>query len=309
MREILIISGKGGTGKTSITAAFAHLSRNSILCDLDVDAPDLHLVLQPDPSPAIPFIGGFKAAILEEKCSACGQCREMCQFEALDSDEGKFRVNSLRCEGCGVCVAFCPENAITFESRQSGEWYSSHTRFGPLVHAQLYPGEENSGKLVALLRKEAKYLAESKDSDLIISDGPPGIGCPVISSLSGQDLAVIVTEPTPSGLHDLIRAVELCNHFSLPIAVILNKQDLHEQMARDVRMFCHQKNLSVAGELPYDRRFVNAMVQGQALTEYMESETTRALKDAWERVVSIAGSTKTNKVRRNREQIINSSTL
>jgi MinD superfamily P-loop ATPase len=192
-------------------------------------------------------------------------------------------------------VAFCPEKAIGFTPKQCGEWRIANTRFGPLVHAQLFPGEENSGKLVAQLRKEAKVLAQSRNSDAVISDGPPGIGCPVISSISGQDLAVVVTEPTPSGLHDLRRIIELCGHFHLPAAVIINKCDLHGQMAAEIHGFCREQALPVISELPFDTRFVEAMVKGLALTELAESKTTRALQEAWEKILQLARKVKKEK--------------
>jgi len=222
MHEVLVISGKGGTGKTTLTAAFAHLSRDTVLCDLDVDAPDLHLVLKPAPSIHEPFISGFEPSINTDQCSLCGTCEQMCRFQAVRSDNGRMTIDPIRCEGCGVCVHFCPDEAIDFRPRECGSWSVSETRFGPLVHAQLYPGEENSGKLVALLRTEAKKMVEAHGAQMILSDGPPGIGCPVISALTGATLAVIVTEPTPSGIHDLGRVVELSGHFKVPAAVIIN---------------------------------------------------------------------------------------
>lgn len=285
MHEILVISGKGGTGKTSLTAAFAHLSTDAVLCDLDVDAPDLHLVLRPEASAPTPFVSGFEARIVPEKCNQCGTCKEMCRFSAVrDSGDGPW-IDPIRCEGCGVCVRFCPQQAITFEAKQCGEWRISNTRFGPLVHAQLYPGEENSGRLVALLRREAKALAQERNAHLVISDGPPGIGCPVISAISGQELAVLVTEPTPSGLHDLRRVVELCAHFRLPAVVIINKCDLQAKIAREIHGFCESQKLPVIAELPHDTDFVHAMVQGSALTEFSQGKTAQALKNAFAQII------------------------
>lgn len=286
MREILIISGKGGTGKTSITAAFAHLSTQAVLCDLDVDAPDLHLVLRPTPSDATPFISGFEAHIDTDKCTQCGTCLEMCRFGAVRNGASSHSIDPIRCEGCGVCVRFCPEQAVTFVPRECGEWRISDTRFGPLVHAQLYPGEENSGKLVALLRQQAKELAKARGADVVISDGPPGIGCPVISAISGQDMAVLVTEPTPSGLHDLKRVEALCTHFQLPAAVIINKSDLNKTVADEIRAFCRERHRPVISELPYDTEFIQAVVQGLTITEYSQSKTTLALRTAWEEIIN-----------------------
>ncbi|MBT8338666.1 MAG: 4Fe-4S binding protein [Desulfatitalea sp.] len=281
MHEVVVISGKGGTGKTSLTAAFAHLSRETLLCDLDVDAPDLHLILNPSPSPAEPFFSGFEPQIDRQTCTACGTCAQMCRFDAIAEREGKPWVDLIRCEGCGVCVHFCPERAIAFSPKQCGQWRISQTRFGPMVHAQLYPGEENSGKLVAHLRKEARQLAESSGLRLILSDGPPGIGCPVISALSGVDLAVMVTEPTPSGLHDLKRVVELSDHFKVPAAVIINKSDLNASMADDISSFCASRGIPVPTRLPHDTGFVHAMVQGRTITEHEDGVTSRHLRSAW----------------------------
>ncbi|MDA8137168.1 MAG: ATP-binding protein [Desulfobacteraceae bacterium] len=285
MHEVLIISGKGGTGKTSLTAAFAHLSDNAVLCDLDVDAPDLHLVLRPELSTATPFIAGFEAHIDGTRCSHCGTCLEMCRFGAVQTNTTDYRINPLRCEGCGVCVKFCPEKAIDFTAKHCGEWRISNTRFGPLVHAQLFPGQENSGKLVAQLRQEAKTLAKEKGARLVISDGPPGIGCPVISAISGQDLAVLVTEPTPSGLHDLKRVVELCGHFRLPAVVIINKYDLHATLVHEIKTFCVSQNLPVVAQLPHDPDFVHAMVRAVALTEYSQGSTAQAVRNAFNEIM------------------------
>lgn len=282
MHEILIISGKGGTGKTSLTAAFAHLSTKTVLCDLDVDAPDLHLILQPAPADPVPFSSGFEASIDREKCCRCGICADMCRFQAVVDNGGQSpTVDPIRCEGCGVCVHFCPQQAIDFVPKTCGQWCTSYTRFGPLVHAQLDPGEENSGKLVALLRREAKALAERTGAGLILSDGPPGIGCPVISALSGTDLAVIVTEPTPSGLHDLQRVVGVCDHFGIPAAVLINKCDLNPELSREIRAFCDGRQMPIPTELPHDTGFVHAMVRGLTITEFSDSHIAHQVRSAW----------------------------
>ncbi len=288
MHEILIISGKGGTGKTSLTAAFAHLSRNAVLCDLDVDAPDLHLLLRPEPSAATAFISGAKAVIDPDRCSQCGTCLAMCRFGAVrDSDAGPT-IDPIRCEGCGVCVHFCPSAAIDFPPQQCGEWMVSRTRFGRMVHAQLYPGDENSGKLVALLRGEAKKIAKESGARLVLNDGPPGIGCPVISSLSGTDLAVMVTEPTPSGIHDLRRVVELCHHFQVPGAVIINKCDLNSGVTEEIRAFCASEKLPVLAELPHDPDFVHAMVRAETITEYSTGPAAQQVRAAWRKIIQQA---------------------
>jgi MinD superfamily P-loop ATPase len=287
MHEILVISGKGGTGKTSLAAAFAHISHNAVVCDLDVDAPDLHLILKPAPSDLIPFISGAEARIRAERCNGCGICADMCRFRAVHTDGATFSVDPIRCEGCRVCVHFCPAEAIDFIPKQCGHWTQSDTRFGPMVHAQLYPGEENSGKLVALLRRESQKLAKSKGSQVLLSDGPPGIGCPVISAVSGTDLAVIVTEPTPSGLHDLRRVVDLCRHFDIPGAVIINKCDLNRGIAQDIRSFCGDNDLPLLAELPHDTAFIDALVRGLAITELADSPLTQTIRAAWTAVMNL----------------------
>ncbi len=288
MPEILIISGKGGTGKTSLTAAFAHLAADSIICDLDVDAPDLHLLLQPNRQQTHEFYSGYEASIQPDLCDGCDICRQMCRYDAVRPEIPTPVIDPLKCEGCKVCVEFCPSDAIKFTSKHCGTWFSSNTRFGPMVHAQLFPGEENSGRLVALLRQKAKEMAKAQGQSLIISDGPPGIGCPVISAISGVDLAVIVTEPTPSGLHDLERIVSLCDHFKIPVTVIINKCDLNTEIAQEIEASCRRRDYSVAAKLPHDPVFVHAMVQGKTVTEYSDGNLVRQLKQGWDHILALA---------------------
>jgi len=288
MHEILIISGKGGTGKTSLTAAFAHLSSQAVICDLDVDAPDLHLILTPGPSEPAPFVSGFEPVIRPQDCSNCGTCVQTCRFDAISGHGDTPVVDPIRCDGCGVCVHFCPETAIDFNPRECGHWRISHTRFGPMVHAQLYPGEENSGKLVALLRTEAKKLAAAQSIDLILSDGPPGIGCPVISAVSGVRLAVMVTEPTPTGIHDLKRVIALSDHFKVGSAVIINKCDLSSGIAGEIRSFCASRGIPVIAELPFDIDFVKAVVQQKTITEFSEAPIADQIRSAWHRILDIS---------------------
>jgi MinD superfamily P-loop ATPase len=288
MPEILVISGKGGTGKTSLTAAFAHLAGDSILCDLDVDAPDLHLLLQPETRQKHDFYSGHEASIQPDHCNGCDICRQVCHFDAVRPGAPTPEIDPLKCEGCRVCVEFCPDKAIAFTSRHCGTWFESDTRFGPMVHAQLFPGEENSGRLVALLRKTANEMARITKESLILSDGPPGIGCPVISALSGVHLAVIVTEPTPSGIHDLERIASLCDHFSVPVAVIVNKFDLSATMTREIEAFCLERDHRVVARLPHDPVFVHAMVQGNTVTEYTDGEAGRQIRQAWDAILSLS---------------------
>lgn len=287
MPEIVILSGKGGTGKTSFTAAFAHLASGPIICDLDVDAPDLHLILQPRNLESGAFVSGNEAFIRGAECERCGQCRNACRFDAIQGDDPPV-VNPLKCEGCKLCVALCPSRAIDFRPKHCGDWYRSTTRFGPMVHAQLFPAEENSGRLVALLRQHARALAQAKGLELILADGPPGIGCPVISALSGADLAVIVTEPTVSGRHDLERVIDLCRHFKIAAGVIINKSDLNEEQAGMIESYCGQQGLSLIGRLPHDAAFTQAMIRRMTVTEYGPDPIRAAIAAMWEAILKLA---------------------
>ncbi|WP_457572708.1 ATP-binding protein [Desulfolithobacter sp.] len=289
MREILIISGKGGTGKTSLTAAFAHLSGSKIICDLDVDAPDLHLLLQPGHEKEVPFHAGNEARIKQDGCTLCGTCEEMCRFDAIRREGDTFIVDPIRCEGCKVCVTFCPEQTISFPEKHCGTWFVSSTRFGTMVHAQLFPGEENSGRLVSLLKNEARKLARTNNIDLILSDGTPGVGCPVISSLSGATFAVLVTEPTPSGRHDLERVAALCEHFRIRAGVIINKADLNPDVAGGIEQYCREKKYPLLAKVPHDPVITEAMVQARAVTELGETEIGCQIRLAWKKIEEIAG--------------------
>jgi MinD superfamily P-loop ATPase len=287
MHEIIVISGKGGTGKTTLTAAFAHMSAGAVICDLDVDAPDLHLILTPEIDRREEFFSGHEAVIDPASCTACGVCAEMCRFGAVSNQTTGYHIDPLKCEGCKVCVQFCPPGAIRFPERHCGEWFVSRTRFGPMVHAQLFPGAENSGRLVALLRRKAKELAQESGSRLVLSDGAPGIGCPVISSLSGTDFAVLVTEPTPSGRHDLERVADLCRHFKIPTGVIVNKADLNPANTEDIRRWCDSAQTEFLAALPYDPAATEAMVQRQAVTEFSTDGLSREISRTWRRIMEL----------------------
>jgi MinD superfamily P-loop ATPase len=280
MKEIVIISGKGGTGKTSIIAAFASLVENKVLCDADVDAADLHLIMAPEIKEQHDFESGHTAIINQDKCTECGLCRDLCRWDAISED---FVVDSIECEGCGVCYYFCPEKAIDFPLNTCGEWYLSETRFGPMAHARLGIAEENSGKLVTLIRQEGKKLAEKNNLDLLLTDGPPGIGCPVIASMGGAAAVLIVTEPTVSGRHDMERVAELAAFFKVPAMMCVNKFDLNSSEGEAIEAFARERNVSVIGRVPFDPAFTKAMVQGKTIVEFDgQSEGCVAVKSIWE---------------------------
>jgi MinD superfamily P-loop ATPase len=287
MREIVVISGKGGAGKTSMAGAFAHLAQNAILCDLDVDAPDLHLLLDPQVRKEESFLSGHEAVIAPDRCVGCGQCAELCRFDAIREDGDVYRVDSLACEGCKVCVTLCPEKAIDFPEKHCGQWYVSDTRFGPMVHAQLFPGEENSGRLVTLLKQQGRAMAEERGLDLVLCDGTPGIGCPVISSMAGTDLAVVVTEPTPSGLHDLKRVAELCGRFRTKVAVLVNKWDVNPAMTEEIEAWSAAQGYTLVGRFPHDRAVVDAMLERKVLTETDNTELSAILNASWADILAL----------------------
>ncbi len=285
MKELVIISGKGGTGKTSLVAAFASLAKNKILCDADVDAADLHLLMEPQIGERHDFQGGNTAIINPELCTECGLCRDLCRWNAIRED---FTVDSLECEGCGVCYYFCPEKAIDFPLSTCGEWYVSDTRFGPMVHARLGIAEENSGKLVTMVRQEAKKLAEEKELSLILTDGLPGVGCPVIASIGGASAVLIVTEPTVSGRHDMERVAQLAAHFNVPAMMCVNKFDLNPEQTNGIEEFAKGENIHVLGRIPFDPVFIKSMVQGQTIFEYDgDSQTSQTVASVWEHVHNI----------------------
>ena len=287
MKELVIISGKGGTGKTSIVAAFASLAVNKVLSDADVDAADLHLIMSPEATESHDFQAGHSAIINLDKCTACGLCRDLCRYNAISED---YTVNRMDCEGCGVCVHFCPEKAVDFPVKTCGEWYLSETRFGPMVHARLGLAEENSGKLVTLVRQEARKVAEAKKLDLILTDGPPGIGCPVIASLGGASAALIVTEPTVAGRHDMERVAQLADFFRVPVTVCVNKADLNPESTRDIQRYAEQKSYEFLGAIPFDQVFTRAMVAGQTVIEYdNHTEAAAALRQIWHKVSTKMG--------------------
>lgn len=281
-KELVIISGKGGTGKTSIVSSFATLAENKIMVDCDVDAADLHLILKPEIVKTTEFYSGKTAEIIQEKCIKCGRCIEVCRFEAISKD---FMVDEIKCEGCGTCFYQCPAGAIKFEQTKSGEWFESNTRFGKLIHARLGVAEENSGKLVSEIRNYARILAHREGQDLIIVDGSPGVGCPVIASISGASLVVVVTEPTLSGLHDAERVLKLAKHFNAPACMCINKFDINLNMAEKIEDFCKKENIEIVGKIPYSKDFTSAMIKEQSLIEFSpDGEITEKIKIMWNKL-------------------------
>ena len=287
MKELVIISGKGGTGKTSLMAAFASLAKDKVLCDADVDAADLHLITAPVVKERHDFQGGHTAIIRNDECSLCGLCQDLCRWNAISND---FEVDAITCEGCGVCVYFCPEKAIDFPLDTCGEWFISETAFGPMVHARLGIAEENSGKLVSLVRQEARKIADKKGLGLILTDGPPGVGCPVIAAIGGAAGVLIVTEPTVAGKHDMERVVLLAEHFKVPAMVCVNKFDLNLDQSQAIEEFAKSRNISVLGRIPFDPIFTKSMVHGQTIFEYeRQSEAGETVKQIWEKTRKILG--------------------
>lgn len=291
MKELVIISGKGGTGKTSICASLAVLSGGCVVADCDVDAADLHLVLAPKVQRREPFTAAKRARIKPGHCTACGKCEELCRFDAIHYDgpgNGKiartFRVDPFACEGCGVCAWYCAEQAIEFAPVVSGEWFISETRVGPMVHARLGIAEGNSGKLVSIVRQNARRLAEERQADLIIIDGSPGIGCPVIASITGATLVLIVTEPTPSGLHDLTRVAELTRHFNIPTAVCVNKWDLNPTVASAIERHSTEQGLACVGRVRYDKAVTQAQLLGKTTVEHSVNGCSQDIRNLWTEV-------------------------
>lgn len=289
MKQLVVISGKGGTGKTSLVASFAALAKRKVLADCDVDAADLHLVVDARIRHRETFFGGKKARILAERCSECGECERLCRFDAVKENGAspRFHIDPLTCEGCGVCVQFCPADAIAFEEATSGEWFVSETRYGPMAHAKLGIAEGNSGKLVSLVRSQARSIAVKEGLDLIIIDGPPGIGCPVIASITGSDLVLVVTEPTLSGLHDLERVRQLATHFRIKTVACINKFDLNARMSAKIEEACRAEGVEVIGRIPYGRAVTEAQVHGLSVVDYSDGPVSQEIKNIWKRITRI----------------------
>ena len=296
MKEIVVISGKGGTGKTSVVASFIKLASEKgkiITVDCDVDAADLHLILEPRKVIEYKFVSGHEAMIEPSECISCGKCWGLCKFDAIEKfGNDSYKVTASSCEGCRVCVHFCPVQAIRFRERYCGDWYISDTRFGTFLHAQLGPGAENSGKLVSLLREEARKKACLEAVETIIIDGSPGIGCPVIASITGASAVVIVTEPSLSGLHDLERVAELVNHFRCQLFVCINKWDINPEITRQMGKKTLKYHATMLGTINYDEEITSAQVSGLSIIEYTESNTTKQIKNIWEKLCQLTANSK-----------------
>ncbi|MDA3871994.1 MAG: ATP-binding protein [Candidatus Marinimicrobia bacterium] len=290
MKEIIIVSGKGGTGKTSITASFAYLgNKDMIVADCDVDAADMHLLLKPDFGNSENFYSGLLAKIDQEKCIKCGKCAAVCRFDAIPIIDGKFIVEPLNCEGCGYCPLVCPTDAIEMNEQNVGKLFISDIKTeSKMVHASLKIGADNSGKLVAEVKNKAKEIAENEEKKFILVDGSPGIGCPVVSSLSGASFVVLVTEPSVSGIHDLRRVYQVIKKFGIKAGCIINKADVNKNKSKEIHNFLEEEKIEFIAEIPYDENFTKAMTYGKTIVEYDNGEIKKILEDSWEKIKELA---------------------
>ncbi len=292
MKQLVVLSGKGGTGKTSFLAAFAHSALSSerhkaTLVDADVDASNLELLLHPKKEEVHPFLGGKKAKIDPGLCQGCGCCEQVCRFQAIVTSETSFirRVDPIACEGCAACAYQCPESAIRMEEHLAGHWYRSESHLGSLFHANLLPAQENSGKLVSIIKQHAREKAQKEEDSLLLIDGPPGTGCPVISAMSGTDLVVLIAEPSVSGLHDMNRIVEITKHFHIPSLVCINKADLSWELTQQIEDYCQQRSLEILGKVLFDEAITAAMMDGSTIHEYCpQCQSSQSLQAIWERL-------------------------
>ena len=294
MKQLVVLSGKGGTGKTSVAAALAHLSTKNlgsakvVLADADVDAANLELVMAPKVLDRTDFWGGQLAEIDDAACTGCGVCEQVCRFEAVFGKDGVYEIDPIACEGCAACLFACPNEAISMVDQIAGEWFRSETSYGPLYHAALYPGQENSGKLVTLIKQHAKLQALDNGRDLVIVDGPPGIGCPVISASSGADLALIVTEPSVAGVHDMGRILGTTEHFNLQAVVCINKSDLYSEGTTEIEAYCREQDIPMVGLIPFDVNVTHAMAHGEPVTAFEpKGAASQALHQIWDRVSAL----------------------
>ena len=287
MKQIVVISGKGGTGKTFLTSSFASISKNKVIADCDVDAADLHLMLSPKIREKHIFKSGKTAVLKDDLCIGCNRCIDVCRFDAITQAGKIVEIDPVSCDGCTICARICPTGAISMEEKVSGEWYISDTPYGTLVHARLYIAEENSGKLVSEIRKNASKIAEEEKSSYILIDGSPGIGCPVISSISGTDCAVVVTEPTVSGLHDAERIIKTAMHFGVYPCIVINKYDLNMKMTSKIESYCRNEDIPIVGKIPFDKEVVESIVRGVPIVEYSKGKIVDLLYGVWDNINNI----------------------
>jgi MinD superfamily P-loop ATPase len=282
MKQLAVVSGKGGTGKTTVTAALSILSTNKVLVDCDVDASNLHLILNPEIQMWTDFYSGKAASINPALCTKCGICIDTCRFDAINRN---FEVEKVSCEGCGACEVVCPENAVSLYSNHAGKWFMSNTDWGTLIHAELGIAEDNSGKLVSCIRQKAESVAEQHNNELIIIDGPPGIGCPVIASITGVDHVLITTEPTQSGLHDALRVKKVAENFNISCSLCINKSDLNLEMSEQIKEECKTNSIDYIGSIPFRNEVVDAMITGgHDFFNILPLEVTNSLKNIWEKL-------------------------
>jgi MinD superfamily P-loop ATPase len=279
-KQLTVVSGKGGTGKTTVVGSFAALATNKVLADCDVDAANLYQIVGPTIRESGDFFGAQIPIRNEDLCTKCGKCEEACRFGAITAEA----INELACEGCGFCTIVCPTNALEMKQITCGQWHLADTRFGPLVYARLIPGSESSGRLVTMVRQKAEDVALETQAPLILIDGAPGIGCVATAAIADVDLALIVTEPTLAGIHDMERVADLIRHFNIPLAVIINKYDVNEQNSQQIRDYCRQHSIELLAELPYDETVTEAMVNEVPLIEYNDSPVAQGIRKAWDRL-------------------------
>ena len=288
MKSLTVISGKGGTGKTTVVTSFAALAKKDgvkiVIADCDVDAPDLHILLQPEIKHREPFTGGRIAVMDQERCTGCGECYEHCRFEAVIRREDRYEIDPMECEGCGVCEYVCPVDAITMQVREGGYWFISETPYGPMVHARLGPGEGNSGRLVTVVRQAAEQIAVETQARYVIIDGSPGMGCPVIASVTNTDLVLVIAEPTLSGVHDMERVLELALHFGVRPLVCVNKYDLNLAVTREIESLCDEARVEMVGKIPFDESFIEAVVNMKPAVEYVDGNLALKIESLWKRV-------------------------